>query len=175
MKYEAGDKLGALKLFEDVMLENPTVKQKQAALYGSTAVHSAFGDVELAQMTLREAIREGLDFDQALEDPELVEIQTSQQILIQLKRFNQQAIKAQQVTAARSQWSKAQAAARPTSSKASELDLQAVLGTPQKDGLEIDASPAAIAKRVALLLVVGVLLGTALFFLGLETMFPRYE
>ena len=30
-----------------------TSKQRQAALYGITAVHAAFGDVELAQMSLR--------------------------------------------------------------------------------------------------------------------------
>jgi hypothetical protein len=30
-----------------------TTRQKQEALYGSTAVHATFGDVELAQITLR--------------------------------------------------------------------------------------------------------------------------
>lgn len=33
--------------------QDPTPEQKCAALYGQTAVHAAFGDVELAQMTLR--------------------------------------------------------------------------------------------------------------------------
>ena len=52
-------------------LQNPTAPQRQAALFGNTAVHASFGDVELAQMTLRAAIQEGLDFEQALQDPEL--------------------------------------------------------------------------------------------------------
>jgi hypothetical protein len=30
-----------------------TTRQKQEALYGQTAVHATFGDVELAQITLR--------------------------------------------------------------------------------------------------------------------------
>lgn len=33
--------------------EGVTTRQKQEALYGSTAVHATFGDVELAQITLR--------------------------------------------------------------------------------------------------------------------------
>ena len=40
-------------------------------MFGNTAVHASFGDAELAQMTLRAAIQEGLDFEQALQDPEL--------------------------------------------------------------------------------------------------------
>jgi hypothetical protein len=35
------------------MQEDIATRQRQAALYGSTAVHAAFGDVELAQITLR--------------------------------------------------------------------------------------------------------------------------
>lgn len=61
-------------------MQDPTVAQRQASFHGQTAVHAAFGDVELAQMTLRSAIQEGMDFEQALQDPELVEITTSQQV-----------------------------------------------------------------------------------------------
>ncbi len=35
--------------------QEPTIEQKRAALFGVTAVHASFGDVELAQMTLRGA------------------------------------------------------------------------------------------------------------------------
>ncbi len=99
-------------------------------------MHASFGDVELAQMTLRAAIEEGLDLEQAFQDPEYpgdtrdpgrsaaappressfkyafwtndcslmpAEIVTSQQILIQLKRFNQQVIKAQQMAVLKQQ------------------------------------------------------------------------
>ena len=34
-------------------MQEPTIEQKRAALFGVTAVHASFGDVELAQMTLR--------------------------------------------------------------------------------------------------------------------------
>jgi hypothetical protein len=36
-----------------VLQEDLTTRQKQEALYGQTAVHATFGDVELAQITLR--------------------------------------------------------------------------------------------------------------------------
>ena len=54
-----------------IITQDPTAPQKAAALFGNTAVHASFGDVELAQMTLRAAIGEGLDFELALTDPEL--------------------------------------------------------------------------------------------------------
>lgn len=34
-------------------LQEATTRQKQAALYSATAIHAYFGDVELAQITLR--------------------------------------------------------------------------------------------------------------------------
>jgi hypothetical protein len=55
-KYEAKDLMGALKLFEDTLAaDGATARQRQAALFGATAVHATFGDVELAQITLRGA------------------------------------------------------------------------------------------------------------------------
>lgn len=36
------------------------MRQRQASLYGQTAVHASFGDVELAQMTLRGGCRGNL-------------------------------------------------------------------------------------------------------------------
>ncbi|KAG1665498.1 hypothetical protein FOA52_009759 [Chlamydomonas sp. UWO 241] len=171
-KYETGDKLGSVKLYEEVLDEDPSITQRQASFHGQTAVHAAFGDVELAQMTLRAAIQEGLDFEQALQDPDLVEITTSQQIIIQLRNFNKQALKAQTVAAARNQAANIGRAA--SSRRSSDMDLADILGRPNDDRLDIDASPLGIAKRVALLLLVMVLSGTALFFIGLETMFPKY-
>ena len=41
--------------------------------------------------------------------------------------------------------------------------------------MQVDTSVPAIIRRVALLLLVGVGLGAALFFLGLEYMFPKYD
>ncbi len=37
------------------ILQDPTTSQRQAALFNSTAVHASFGDIELAQITLRGA------------------------------------------------------------------------------------------------------------------------
>ncbi|GAX73038.1 hypothetical protein CEUSTIGMA_g490.t1 [Chlamydomonas eustigma] len=170
-KYESGDKLQASKLYEDVLLESPTAPQRQAALFGNMAVHASFGDVELAQMTLRAAIQEGLDLEQALQDPDLPEIVTSQQILIQLKRFNQQVLKSQLMSASRPQTF---TAARARSTRATDLDLEDILGKPNSEKLDIDASPLGIAKRVAVVLLTGVLLGTVLFYIGLESLFPKY-
>lgn len=48
--------MAAMKLYEDALGEDgATARQRQAALYGSTAVHASFGDIELAQITLRGA------------------------------------------------------------------------------------------------------------------------
>ncbi|KAF6255517.1 hypothetical protein COO60DRAFT_1702769 [Scenedesmus sp. NREL 46B-D3] len=178
-KYSVKDLMGALKLYEDVLKqEGVTTRQKQEALYGSTAVHATFGDVELAQITLREGIKIGLDFEQAVNDPEMVEMVTSTQILIQLKRFNQQA---QAAVAARARMpppgagssSSSRAKTRPGAVPV-EQDLASILGTPDSDTAAIDTSVGAIIRRVLLVLLVGVGLGTALFFAGLETLFPKY-
>lgn len=82
-KYNNGDKMGALKLFDRclekvraskltgrllfppvdkltaymVVQQAPSQEQRQAALFNSTAVHASFGDIELAQITLRGAVR----------------------------------------------------------------------------------------------------------------------
>ncbi len=34
-------------------MQSPTEQERQAALFNSTAVHASFGDIELAQITLR--------------------------------------------------------------------------------------------------------------------------
>ena len=34
-------------------VQSPTQQERQAALFNSTAVHASFGDIELAQITLR--------------------------------------------------------------------------------------------------------------------------
>lgn len=179
-KYTAKDLMGALKLYEDVLNQDGvTTRQKQEALYGSTAVHATFGDVELAQITLREGIKTGLDFEQAVNDPEMVEMVTSTQILIQLKRFNQQA---QAAVAARarvtlpgsgSSGGSSRARTKPSAAPLDQ-DLGSILGTPDSETAGVDTSVGAIIRRVLLVLLVGVGLGTALFFAGLETLFPKY-
>ncbi|KAF5829415.1 hypothetical protein DUNSADRAFT_16097 [Dunaliella salina] len=154
-KYKSGDRMTALRLFEQTLEQDsleasqrqPAIwgqladsleaSQRHAAMWGQLAVHSSFGDVELAQMVLRDAVQAGLDFEAAQQDPSsFVEIQSSPQV-------------------------------------SSDMDLNDLLGPsdPSKQGL--DASPGAIAGRVALVLLAGVILGVVLFVLGLEFMFPK--
>ena len=91
-----------------VVRQAPSQEQRQAAFFNSTAVHASFGDIELAQITLRGAVRlcpdsvyapkrhytlltipslrrtdgigAGLDFDAALKDPAMVKFQGSPQV-----------------------------------------------------------------------------------------------
>lgn len=136
------------------------------------------------------------------------------QIIIQLKKFNQQAIKAQQVASARQQ---AYSSVRPTSSRATDVELRDIIGKPNSERLDIDASPlgeirafssydillsscindllsilhppsswsntlplawslclSGVAKRVILVIIAGAVLGTVLFYAGLESLFPKY-
>lgn len=167
--------MGALKLYEDVCDDKEaTTVQKQRAWFGATAVHACFGDVELAQITLREAVKTGLDFEQALDDPDMVQIQTSTQILLQLRKFNQRA----QAALINRPAPPRMAASRPWAEVAaapSGQDLSSILGSATSDQAAIDTSVPAILRRVALVLLVGVLLGTGLFFAGLEFLFPKYS
>ena len=57
-RYARKDLMAALALYEKVLNEGAgaagvSARQRQAAFYGATACHAAFGDVELAQITLR--------------------------------------------------------------------------------------------------------------------------
>ena len=45
--------LWSTQLKQTVAMQSPTQQERQAALFNSTAVHASFGDVELAQITLR--------------------------------------------------------------------------------------------------------------------------
>ncbi|KXZ52326.1 hypothetical protein GPECTOR_10g958 [Gonium pectorale] len=168
-KYEEGDRLQAMKLYEDVMNEDPTLEQKQASLFGQTAVHASFGDVELAQMTLREALRIGLDFQKALEDPVNVQMVTSPQITIQLGRFAKQV----QIAMANRPPTERPYGSPSRRQGMKAQDLDAILGSAKGDTAEVDTSVGGIARRVAIVLLVGVGLGVGLWFLGLEYLFPK--
>lgn len=174
-KYERGDRMTAMKLYEDVLKEGPTPSQRLAALYGCTAVHASFGDIELAQMTLRDAVREGLDYDKAVEDPANVTIVASPQVTIQLRRFAAQTVKAMASRPAPAPPRPSYSRSSSSSSGSSMPDMDAFVGSAKSEQAEVDTSIPAIIKRVALLLLVGLGLGTALFFLGLEYLFPKIE
>ena len=104
-KYEANDRMGALNLWEESLKQNPENDQRVAALFNATCVHALFGDVELAQITLREAVQRGLDFSKAIQDPtgideSMVKFVASQQVLVRLRKFDEATRKAMGAAAA---------------------------------------------------------------------------
>eukprot|EP00891_Asterochloris_glomerata_P003737 jgi/Astpho2/3737/fgenesh1_pg.00060_%23_45_t len=175
LKYSSGDRMGALKLFERVLqTEDASRQDQQAALYNSTCVHASFGDLELAQMTLREGLAAGLDYEAALQDPSMVKMDSSAQVRIQLKRFSEAAKRIRETVGSESGLPAAPAMAKKAKKgQLSDADLSDLLDTELKPGL--DTSLLGIVKRVVLLLLVAVIGGTVLFYAGLKFAFPDYK
>lgn len=191
-KYDAGDRMGALQLWEDCLKNDPDIEQRQAALFNTTCVHAGFGDVELAQITLRDAVQSGLDFKQAAEDPQtigpdVVRLVASQQVLIRLRKFNESVLKKAGGTApppfaSSSAGGGGASSSRPigtgrggtTGSGGSrgsalfEKDLSKVLDT---DMQGIDTSVFGIVRRVVVLLLALSVLGVVLFQVGIKYLF----
>lgn len=170
-KYESGDRMGALRLFEQCLSQDPELEDRQAALFNSTCVHASFGDVEVAQVTLRDAINCGLDFEEAMRNPDYVKLSSSPQVIIQLRKFAQAAkrIKA----AVGSEASAPQIAKAVSKGEVKPGDLSEILSTDIRGGM--DTSILGIIRRVAILILIGVVGGSALFFLGLKFAFPEYR
>jgi hypothetical protein len=184
-KFQAGDRMGALALWERSLNSDPDPGQRQAALFNATCVHAAFGDVELAQITLREAVQCGLDFSKAVEepaavDPALVRLVASQQVLIRLRKFNEATLKAMGMAASpppfaeprsSSSGSRSGGSARSSGRRSATLDrdLSQILGT---DMQGIDTSAFGIVKRVGIVLVALAALGVVLYVVGINTVFP---
>ncbi|KAH7617544.1 hypothetical protein NADE_007322 [Nannochloris sp. 'desiccata'] len=104
-KYDNNDRMGALNLWEQSLKQNPETEQRIAALFNATCVHAGYGDVELAQITLREAVQRGLDFSKAVQDPTGVDVRmvkfiASQQVLVRLRKFDEATRKAMGAAAA---------------------------------------------------------------------------
>lgn len=175
-KYEGGDRMGALRLWEQALQQSPTPEQRNVLLFNATCVHASFGDLELAQIPLKDAIFGGLDFQAALErqDPRCVKLQASAQVLIQLKRFNQAVLKVKAAGPAPPAFASGRGGSSSKSGSTSSgkgllnRDMSDVLST---DVEGIDASVGGIVKRVIILLAVLSGLGTALFYLGLKYAF----
>jgi len=173
VKYESGDRMGALKMWEDVPRCNPDDQERMTALYNCTCVHAGFGDVELAQITLRDAVLQGLDFKEVLANPQsydedAVKFVASQQVQIRLKKFSEAALKAaaaKREAAAMPRYN----SVKPTRKTLMQEDISDVLET---DMSGIDTSILGIVKRVALLLVILSTLGVGLWFVGLQYLFP---
>ena len=86
-RFADGDRGGALRDFEACLGAAPGLEERVDALYGATSCHASFGDYESCQITLREAIVLGLDFEEALRDPARVRWTSSAQLKQQLGRY----------------------------------------------------------------------------------------
>lgn len=182
----------------------PTAPEAAAASWNATVVHCSFGDVELAQITLRDALAAGLDFERALTaegrrvtgarvdeirasvadndasvaaregsgpggdgggggDPSAalrLPFAGSPQVASQLRKFAKNFARASSLAAsATPSYSSSPSSSSPSSSSPISVD-------------GIDASPAAIAKRVAVLLAVLLGLGVGLYLYGLQYLYP---
>lgn len=175
-KFDAADRMGALALWEAALKADPDDAQRLAALYNATVVHAGFGDVELAQITLREAVQRGLDFGATVADPEaadpaFVRLVASQQVLVRLRKFEAATRKAMGAAAAPppSAGAGRRGAGRPSMM---DRDLSAMLET---DMQGIDTSIGGIVRRVAVLLLVLSGAGVALFAVGIKYLFPEAE
>lgn len=186
-KFQAGDRMGALKLWEQAIELDPNPQQRQIALFNATCVHASFGDIELAQITLREAVQCGLDFLKAYEspqevDPALVNLVSSQQVLIRLKKFNEATLKAMKSasntpTEGTRPISGGSGRARSTKSmstiKSAVFNNEDVADLLETDVQGIDSSVIGIVKRVALVLVALSGIGVGLFYVGIRYLFPE--
>jgi len=188
-QHDSGNRMGALQSWEDCLNSDPDAYQRRAALFNSTCVHAGFGDVELAQITLREAVQDGLDFKKATENPEsigpdMVRLVASQQVLIRLRKFNEAVLKVAgqpapapgfsgTTTAAaatgESSW-KSKPGRKSLASSILQDDLSKMLET---DMQGIDTSVFGIIRRVVLLLVALAGLGATLFYIGMKYLFPE--
>ncbi|GAB4823977.1 hypothetical protein N2152v2_011023 [Parachlorella kessleri] len=171
-KYVSGDKYGALTLFEDCLKKDPSREDRLAALWNATCIHAYFGDAEVAQIMLREAVALGLDFEAALlgSDPRMVKLQASAQILIKLRKFSQATAKSLAAAEANAaQAPPAAASSRQRSSKSGRSILTQDVSDLTKTEMQgIDTSMLGVVRRVAVLLVALVAFGVGLFYFGLQ-------
>jgi hypothetical protein len=131
--------------------------------------------VAAVQVPLREAISLGLDIEKAIQAPEagMIPWKSSQQVIISLRRF----AKKYAFTAApeKAPYNPARGVMLTPAgirSAMAQKDVGEILGTEMKS-VGMDKSLGGIVKRVSLLLLALVVMGAALFWLGLTFMFPE--
>lgn len=162
-------------MYEKALKKDPTIEQRREALYHSTCAHAFAGDLEFAQVTLRDAIVAGLDFEAALQDPNMVKLQASQQVMIQLRKFAAKVQRGRQASPdaesdADSSQPRSSAPAGSPERLNLRTDVSQLLGT---DMTGLDTSVGGVVKRVAALLLVLSALGIVLFFVGFKYAFPE--
>lgn len=172
----AGNRMAAIRVFEESLGEGPTSDQKQESLYSIMVCHASFGDVELAQITLREALQAGLTLDAALSNPDYMPFTASKQAQIQLRKFAEIYSKSVEKAAAAGKGTAAGAVNVPNAGAAAQRKktVQELLGTKDVSTMTsttltgIDTSVGGILIRVAVLLVFLILFGIAAYFIGLD-------
>lgn len=199
VKYNELDRTSAINLFEQASepRNRPSPKQLQTALLGATCSHAYFGDIELAKVTLRAAVEAGLDYESAMADPACpFKLEASSQARVQLRDIARKAAAALDTTASTSKGKAASsasalpplqrgggmpaAAAGASKMTLPPLDLNAKPRGAAPPGLEtveikgMDTTPLGVVKRVAGLIVVGVIGFAVLFGIGLAT-FPQFN
>ena len=173
--------------------QDPPTEIRRELLYSCSCCHAAFGDVDNAWMCLRgaqllssrtplpratltlipaprpspaDAIEMGLDYSTVDEDPTLMRMEAAPQVRIQLRKYAEGRIKSsgtvarQQFEASRNAGGGGGGGAAPRTGAPSLRDLDMSADT--------DDSLSGIAKRVALLLLVAVVLSVVLFNAGLQ-------
>eukprot|EP00892_Ulva_mutabilis_P006777 jgi/Ulvmu1/4471/UM002_0196.1 len=173
-KLQYNDRMGALREYEKALKDSTLdAAVRRTLLYNSCCIHAAFGDLELAQVPLREAIGLGLDLEQALQSPEpgMLKLKASQQVVIALKRFAKTVGK---ITKERAEYNPVkgmQLTPAGVRTAMSQEDISNLVGTEMK-GAGMDKTLSGILKRVALLLLTLIGLGAGLYVVGLQLLFP---
>ncbi|KAL6776503.1 hypothetical protein ACKKBG_A21410 [Auxenochlorella protothecoides x Auxenochlorella symbiontica] len=179
--YEKNDRMGALRAWEAGMASKGASSEERGVMaYNAACVHAYFGDVEPAQVAMREAVGQGLDLLAALEsgDKRLVQLQASPQVQRQLEKFILATLEGQKKKAAATSPPKFGSASGEAGGKSGgswsgpkpsgvlERDVSDMLST---DIQGIDKSVLGIIRRVLILVAVLVFFGVGLFYLGLNS------
>jgi len=170
-RFKSGDMMGALKEWDAGLAQSPDEEQRRELHFSSACVHAAFGDVELAKMSVRDAINAGLVWDEAVRREGYLELQASTQVKIQLRNFADQvargARRAREAEAA-GPLTPAATPAPPRPRVSARTSVEELVGAKMADGM--DVSVGGVVRRVAFLLAALIGLGVALYFAGLQTL-----
>ena len=195
--------MAALDKYDVILAAGPQALSQPellAALYGRLCCLAAAGQVDSAKAALRSAFDAGLDYERALAESErsaggaAVRLEGSTQMRRLLSAFAAQLASQREQAMARRLREEAAAGARAEGAGGEEeaererlrraARLEELMGSaPARDAggttnlggekMTLDTSPGAIARRVAGLLALGVVLFPVVFYLGLRLAFPE--
>ena len=150
-----------------IAVESDSPGERRAAKFNEMCCHASFGDVEVAQLCLRDALEAGLDFEAALKDPGLVRLESSAQVRIQLRKFSEGKLVSRRTLQVRAmEEKKVREGNLPVREGLSglQLDMNGL-----EDGQASDQEVVlGIVKRVALLILASVVSFAVLFYGGYQ-------